>query len=90
MVAGERIKLKSKMKEIATGFHPWVSIPKKDLKRILKRMELLSENPLTLGCEKLSGKNRYGLRQGRHCIPSAIRDDELLIWVVKVGHGTGS
>ena len=62
------------------------SIPKKDLKKILKRIELLSENPRPPGCEKLTGKDRYRLRQGRYRIVYAIRDDELSIWVVKVGH----
>ncbi len=62
------------------------SIPKKDLKKILKRIELLSENPRSPGCEKLTGKNRSRLRQGRYRIVYAIRDDELSIWVVKVGH----
>ncbi len=62
------------------------SIPKKDLKKILKPIELLSENPRPPGCEKLTGKDRYRLRQGRYRIVYAIRDDELSIWVVKVGH----
>ena len=62
------------------------SIPKKDLKRILRRIELLCENPRPSGCEKLTGKDRYRLRQGRYRILYAIRDDELSIWVVKVGH----
>lgn len=62
------------------------SIPKKDLKKKLKRIELLSENPWPPGCEKLTGKDRYRLRQGRYRIVYAIRDDELSIWVVKVGH----
>jgi mRNA interferase RelE/StbE len=61
------------------------SIPKKDLKKIIKRIELLSENPRPPGCEKLTGKDRYRLRQGRYRIVYAIRDDELSIWVVKVG-----
>ena len=62
------------------------SIPKKDLKKIIKRIELLSENLRPPGCEKLTGKDRYRLRQGRYRIVYAIRDDELSIWVVKVGH----
>ncbi len=57
------------------------SIPKKDLKKILKRIKLLSENPRPPGCEKLTGKDRYRLRQGRYRIVYAIRDDELSIWV---------
>ncbi|MEE8382492.1 MAG: type II toxin-antitoxin system RelE/ParE family toxin [Thermodesulfobacteriota bacterium] len=62
------------------------SIPKKDLKKIMKRIDFLSENPRPPGCEKLTGKDRYRLRQGRYRIVYAIRDDELSIWVVKVGH----
>jgi mRNA interferase RelE/StbE len=62
------------------------SIPKKDLKKILKRIELLSENPRHPGCEKLTGKDRYRLRQGHYRIVYAIRDDELSIWVVKMWH----
>ena len=61
-------------------------IPKKDLKKILDRIELLAENPRPSGCEKLSGQQRYRLRQGRYRILYSIQDDELTVWVVKVGH----
>ena len=62
------------------------SIPKKDLKRILSRIESLSEDPRPKGCEKLTGQERYRLRQGRYRIVYSIQDDELMVWVVKVGH----
>jgi mRNA interferase RelE/StbE len=62
------------------------SIPKKDLKRILSRIESLSEDPRPKGCEKLTGQERYRLRQGRYRILYSIQDDELTVWVVKVGH----
>jgi mRNA interferase RelE/StbE len=62
------------------------SIPKKDLKRILSRIESLSEDPLPKGCEKLTGQERYRLRLGRYRIVYSIQDDELTVWVVKVGH----
>ena len=61
-------------------------IPKKDLKKILDRIETLSENPRPPGCEKLTGQQRYRLRQGRYPILYSIQDDELTVWVVKVGH----
>ena len=61
-------------------------IPKKDLKKILDRIELLAENPRPPGCEKLAGQQRYRLRQGRYRILYSIQDDELTVWVVKVGH----
>ena len=62
------------------------SIPKKDLKKILKRIELLGEDPTPPGCQKLSGQERYRLRQGRYRIVYSIQDIELSVWVVKVGH----
>ena len=62
------------------------AIPKRDLKRILNRISALAEDPRPSGCEKLTGQERYRLRQGRYRIVYAIRDDELSIWVVKVGH----
>ena len=62
------------------------AVPKRDLKKILKRIEQLSENPRSSGCEKLTGKDRYRLRQGRYRIIYSIQDDELTVWLVKVGH----
>jgi len=61
-------------------------IPKKDLKRILDRINMLAEDPRPAGCEKLTGHDRYRLRQGRYRIVYSIQDNELTIWVVKVGH----
>jgi len=61
-------------------------IPKKDMKKILDRIETLAEDPRPPGCEKLAGLQRYRLRQGRYRILYSIQDDELTVWVVKVGH----
>ena len=61
-------------------------IPKKDLVKILELIETLAEDPRTPGCEKLSGQHKYRLRQGRYRILYSVQDDELTIWVVKVGH----
>jgi len=62
------------------------SIPNNDLKKILSRIENLGENPRPAGCEKLTGQERYRLRQGRYRILYSIQDDELTIWIVKIGH----
>ena len=62
------------------------TIPKKDLKKILNRISTLAENPRPPGCEKLTGQERYRLRQGRYRIVYSIQDDELTIWIVTVGH----
>ena len=64
----------------------FATIPKKDLKKILKRIQGFTENPRPWGCEKLTGQERYRLRQGRYRIVYSIQDDELTIWVVKVEH----
>jgi mRNA interferase RelE/StbE len=62
------------------------SVPKKDLKRILDRIKMLAKNPRPSGCEKLTGQERYRVRQGRYRIVYSIHENELTIWIVKVGH----
>jgi len=62
------------------------NIPNKDVKRILKSFELLCKNPRADGCIKLSGQERYRVRQGVYRIVYEIREDELIILVVKVAH----
>jgi mRNA interferase RelE/StbE len=61
-------------------------IPKNDLVKILERIETLAEDPRLPGCEKLTGQEKYRLRQGRNRILYSIQDDELTVWAVKVGH----
>jgi mRNA interferase RelE/StbE len=62
------------------------SIPKADVKKILKRIEFLSENPRADGCIKLSGRELYRARQGLYRIVYEIRDNELIVSVIKVAH----
>jgi len=62
------------------------SIPKKDLKKILSRIEALAKEPRPHGQEKLSGQEKYRIRQGTYRIIYSIQDTELTVWVVKVGH----
>ena len=61
-------------------------IPKDDVRRILKRIEALADDPRPMGCEKLSGQERFRVRQGVYRIVYEIQDEELVIVVVKVGH----
>ena len=61
-------------------------IPKRDLQRIMERIASLADNPRPAGSEKLSGQERYRIRQGNYRILYSIQDCELTIWVVKVGH----
>jgi mRNA interferase RelE/StbE len=61
-------------------------IPKRDLQRIIRRIRLLKENPRPPGCEKLSARERYRIRQGKYRIVYSIQDDQLTVWVVKISH----
>ena len=62
------------------------SIPKQDLRRIIKLIGTLADNPRPVGCEKLTGQERYRIRQGRYRIVYSIQDNELTVWIVKVAH----
>jgi mRNA interferase RelE/StbE len=62
------------------------AIPKKDLQKILRRIETLSQDPRPQGHEKLTGQERYRVRQGNYRIVYSIQDQQLTVWVVKVGH----
>ena len=60
-------------------------ILKKDVKRILAAMQTLAQNPRPPQSKKLSGQERYRLRQGNYRILYSIEDDRLIVCVVKVG-----
>jgi len=60
-------------------------IEKKDVKRILTAIQALAENPRPPQAKKLSGQDRYRLRQGNYRILYSIEDDRLIVCVVKVG-----
>jgi len=62
------------------------NIPNKDVKHILKCIELLCKNPRADGCIKLSGQERYRVRQGVYRIVYEIQDMKLIILVVKIAH----
>ncbi len=61
-------------------------IPNQDVARILKRIEALRVEPRPPGAEKLSGQEKYRIRQGVYRILYEIRNDELIVVVVKIGH----
>ncbi len=70
-------------KSVAKDFRP---IPKKDVARILQRIDALQEDPRPAGSEKLSGQERYRIRQGIYRIIYEIVDERLIVTVVKVGY----
>ena len=61
-------------------------IPNKDVRRILKRIRGLSEDPRPAGAEKLSADEKYRIRQGNYRILYTIEDDIITVTIVKVGH----
>jgi mRNA interferase RelE/StbE len=61
------------------------NIPKKDVSKILKVIRSLATNPRPPQVKKLSGQERYRMRQGNYRILYSIEDAQLVITVVKVG-----
>jgi mRNA interferase RelE/StbE len=60
--------------------------PQADVRRILNRIRALADDPRPPGCEKLSGLERYRVRQGAYRIIYEIQDRRLIVLVVKIGH----
>ena len=57
----------------------------KDRRRVVEKIRQLADDPRPRGCEKLSGEDRYRVRQGNYRINYSIDDDRLIVHVVKVG-----
>ncbi len=62
------------------------ALPPKDRRRVVTKIEALASNPRPSGCEKLSGEEKYRLRQGDYRILYEIIDAALVVTVVKVGN----
>ena len=58
----------------------------KDRRRIVGKIQSLAAEPRPLGCEKLTGQDRYRLRQGDFRILFEVRDADSTVTVVKIGH----
>ena len=61
-------------------------VPKTEVRRLLKRIEALADNPRPVGCEKLTGRDLYRIRQGVYRIVYSVDDAAVVIEVIKVGH----
>jgi mRNA interferase RelE/StbE len=59
---------------------------KKDRQRIVQRIRQLAADRRPPGCQKLSGRERYRIRQGPYRIVYSIEEERLVVYVVKVGH----
>ncbi len=60
--------------------------PRKDRSRIVARIAGLAANPRPPGSEKLSGEEKYRLRQGDYRILYSILDAGMTVTTVKIGH----
>ncbi len=61
-------------------------IPKTEVRRLLKRIEALGNDPRPAGCEKLTGRDLYRIRPGVYRIVYSVDDAAVVIEVIKVGH----
>jgi mRNA interferase RelE/StbE len=62
------------------------AVPRTDLRRVITRIRGLADEPRPPGSEKLSGEDRYRLRQGDYRVIYAIDDDRRIVEIVKIGH----
>lgn len=62
------------------------ALPAKDRRRVATRIQQLGSDPRPPGCEKLSGDDRYRIRQGNYRIIYSIEDNLPTVLMVKVGH----
>ena len=58
----------------------------KDRRRIVERIRGLASDPRPAGCEKLSGEEKYRVRQGDQRIIYGINDRDSTVTVAKIGH----
>jgi mRNA interferase RelE/StbE len=62
------------------------ALPKHEVRRIMQRIRSLADDPRPAGCERLSSQEQYRVRQGAYRIIYEIKDNRLIVLIVKVGH----
>jgi mRNA interferase RelE/StbE len=66
------------------------SLPKSDVRKILRKLDALAEDPRSLDSKKLSAQEYYRVRQGIYRIAYEILDDQLIVYVIKIAHRSKS
>ena len=61
------------------------ALPRKDRSRIVAKIEGLADNPHPPGSEKLSGEEKYRLRQGDYRVLYSIQDASATVTIIKIG-----
>ena len=62
------------------------AITKKNLRLIVKRIASLTNEPRPPGCQKLSSKKYYRIKQGDYRIVYSVSDKDFTINIAKIGH----
>ena len=63
------------------------AIPQKKIRQqIIRRIQSLATNPFPPGASKLTGNDRFRLRQGAYRIIYTVLKMQLTINIIKVGH----
>ncbi len=60
--------------------------PRKERDRIIAKIQGLAANPRPPGSGKLSGEEKYRLRQGDYRVLYSIQDAGMTVTIVKIGH----
>jgi len=62
-------------------------VPVKDMLRLVQVIQALAVNPRPAGARKLAGEeNTFRVRQGSYRVIYEVKDQVLLILVLKIGH----
>jgi mRNA interferase RelE/StbE len=62
------------------------ALPRRERTRVVHRIRELAVDPRPPGSEKLSGEEKYRVRQGNYRILYSIDDADASVLVVKIGH----
>lgn len=60
-------------------------LPAADKRRIISRIRTLADDPRPQGAKKLSGEEKYRIRQGDYRILYEIHDEHITVVVVRIG-----
>jgi mRNA interferase RelE/StbE len=61
------------------------NLPKQDRLRVIERIRRLADDPRGPGTEKLSGAEKYRVRQGNYRIIFMIEDRIITVIILKIG-----
>ncbi|HUE88577.1 MAG TPA: type II toxin-antitoxin system RelE/ParE family toxin [Vicinamibacterales bacterium] len=61
-------------------------LPLRDRRRVVGRIRALANDPRPRGCEKLSGEEKYRIRQGTLRILYEVDDHLSAVTIIKIGH----